>query len=92
MDETFQLRAKRPIDGPQALPLDFAVLRAALSAQQAVSVTALAQAETSETRIVAGEQECLTELLLAGPGWRDAMKIQQGCFSRAEVRRRVNMS
>ena len=92
MDETFQLRAQRLFDSPQAMPPDFGVLRAGLTAQQAASATALAQAEVSETQIVAGEQECLTELLLAGPGWRDAMKIQQGCFSRAEVRRRVNMS
>ncbi len=90
MDETFQLRARRLLDGRQPARLDFSVLRAALGAQQAASAAACAQARAADRSAPAAQSDPLTELVLAGPGWRQAVSAQRGCFNRAEAGRRVN--
>lgn len=90
MDESFQLRAKRLLGESRAASLDFSVLSAALSAQQAASPAARAQAESAPA---AGEDEAaepIEEILLCGPGWRSAASAQKGCFNRAESKRRRN--
>ena len=47
MDESFQLRAKRLLDGSEPAPLDFALLTATLAAQAAASAAARAQARAA---------------------------------------------
>ncbi|HET9428842.1 MAG TPA: hypothetical protein VFO69_10835 [Allosphingosinicella sp.] len=83
----FSLRARRQLTDRQSAKLDFAVLTAALAAQRAIcdAGRALEQAPVRQP----GE-EALVELVLAGPRWRQAASMQQGCFSRAEVGRRAN--
>ena len=50
MDESFQLRAKRLLNGRQPAPLDHDMLSAALSAQQSASPAACAQARAANGR------------------------------------------
>jgi hypothetical protein len=89
MDESFQLRAKRLLAGERRAALDFSMLTACLSAQQAASPAARAQAiaPAGGTAAAAGTDP-IEEILLCGPGWRQAASAQSGCFNRAEVRRR----
>ena len=84
MDESFQLRAHRLLDGSQPARLDFPMLTAALSAQASASAAARAQARA------APPAEPIGEIVLAGSGWREAVSAQRGCFNRAEVKRRRN--
>ena len=86
MDETFQLRARRLLDGSTAAPLDFALLTATLAAQAAGSAAARAQA-----RAAPPPAEPIGEIVLAGSDWKEAVSAQRGCFNRAEVRRRLNL-
>jgi hypothetical protein len=86
MDESFQLRARRLLDGRDPAPLDFAMLTAAVSAQAAASAAARAQARA------APPAEPIGEIVLGGSAWREAACAQRGCFNRAEARRRGNES
>jgi hypothetical protein len=86
MDESFQLRARRLLDGSKAAPLDYSVLRATLAAQAAASEAARAQA-----RAAPPPAEPVGEIVLAGEAWKEAVSAQRGCFNRAEVRRRLNL-
>jgi hypothetical protein len=88
MDETFQLRAKRMLGPRQQAPLDYDMLCAALSAQQAGSPAARAQGRFDRATAAGAEPELLTETLLAGPAWQEASTARRGCFNRAEVKRR----
>jgi hypothetical protein len=88
MDETFQLRIKRPIGPVRPAPLDFQMLSAGLIAQQAATPAARAQAAFDRKGAAAPEAEPLVEALLAGPHWREAASAQHFCFNRAEVKRR----
>jgi hypothetical protein len=90
MDETFQLRARRPIGHRPARP-DFALLRALLEAQQASSPAARAQQSRRKCGTSDDEIGCLLEIILGGPDWRQAVLAQQGCFNRAEARRHRNV-
>jgi hypothetical protein len=85
MDESFQLRAKRLLDGSKPAPLDYGLLRATLAAQAAASAAARAQA-----RATLPPAEPVGEIVLAGAAWKDAVSAQRGCFNRAEVKRRRN--
>jgi hypothetical protein len=82
MDVAFLLRARRMLGNGQPARLDHAMLLAALSAQQAASATARAQARGRAAPASHGAPggDALTELLLAGPAWRDAAEAQGGCF------------
>ncbi|MBX3560393.1 MAG: hypothetical protein KF780_01130 [Sphingomonas sp.] len=66
-------------------PLDHAVLLAALAAARAAGVAAKAGQGAPPAPV---EEDPITEILLAGPGWRRALNAQQGCFNRAEAERR----
>jgi hypothetical protein len=88
MDESFQLRAKRLLGPRQPAPLDFDVLRATLTAQQAETPAARAQGRFDRGRIVEDVPALLTETLLAGPDWQAAATAQRGCFNRTDVKRR----
>lgn len=88
MDESFQLRARRVLGESQPAALDFSLLSAGLAAQQAASPAALAQVRFARAAAPAPGTDPLIETLLAGPQWRQAACAQQGCFNRAEVKRR----
>lgn len=91
MDESFQLRANRLLNGRRdAAPLDHDMLRATLAAQQAASPTASAQARAREKSAAPRESHPLTELLLGGSDWKEAASDQAGCFNRAESERGRN--
>ncbi len=66
-------------------PLDHAVLLAALAAERAAGAAAKAGQDVPGA---SAEEDPITEILLAGPGWRRALGAQQGCFNRAEAERR----
>ena len=89
MDETFQLRARRPFEPRTAAPLDFQVLSAGLIAQQATSPAARAQAR-HDGAAAPTPAEPLVETVLAGPAWQEAASALRFCFNRAEVKRRHN--
>lgn len=89
MDESFQLRAKRLLNGRQPAPLDHEMLSAALAAQQAVSPAACAQARARNGHSPKAEADPLTEIVLAASGWQEAASAQHGCFNRAEAGRRL---
>ena len=86
MDESFQFRAHRLLNRDEPARLDFSMLSAALSVQAAASAAARAQSRA------ALPAEPIGEILLAGTGWRQAVGAQRGCFNRAEVKRRGNVS
>ena len=87
MDESFQLGAKRLRDESRPAPLDHAMLTAALAAQRAANGVTCAVAHDT----AAPPFDPLTEILLAGPRWRQAASAQSGCFNRTEVKRRLNL-
>jgi hypothetical protein len=91
MDESFQLRTQRLLDGRRAAPLAHDVLSATLAAQQAASPTASAQARAA-SQAAPADSDPLIELLLAGSAWKEAACDQHGCFNRAESERRRNGS
>lgn len=65
--------------------LDHGLLLAALAAQKASGAAAKsAEGDVSPS----ASEEPITEILLAGPGWRRARSAQQGCFHRDEAERR----
>jgi hypothetical protein len=89
MDMAFLRRAERILEEREPARLEYSLLVAALSAQQTTLVTVRSR-QAALPRRAAGEDDPLTELLLAGPRWREAAIRQCGCFSRAEAGRRVN--
>ena len=90
MDESFQLRAKGLLNGRRPAPLDHELLSAALTAQQAATPAACAQARARNGHSSSVEADPLTEIVLAASGWQDAAREQHGCFNRAEAGRRLN--
>jgi hypothetical protein len=91
MDESFQLRAGRLLNGRRkAAALDHGVLRATLAAQQAASPTASAQARAAGKVAGPRDSDPLIELLLVGSRWKEAASDQHGCFNRAESARHRN--
>lgn len=90
MDESFQLRAKRMLGPRQPAALDYDVLTATLTSQQAKSPAARAQNLYDRAAAADAAPELLAETLLGGPEWQDAATAQSGCFNRAEVKRRRN--
>jgi hypothetical protein len=91
MDMAFLRRAQQMLGDRQPVRLDHDLLMAALAAQRTVSAAAARpQADAAPLRAADAPEDSLTELLLAGPGWRRAASQQRGCFSRAEAGRRIN--
>jgi hypothetical protein len=90
MDLAFLLRAERMLAYRQPARLDHSMLCAALAAQRAADSAGSVQGPVGRTS--SPKDDPLTELLLAGPGWREALVDQGGCFSRAEAGRRINGS
>ena len=85
MDESFHLRNGRADAEPQPAPLDYALLTAALIAQQAATPAARAQARFDSLAAPGPETDQLIDTVLAGPGGSPP-----GCFNRAASGRRLN--
>jgi hypothetical protein len=88
MDESFHLRGARPESQPA--PLDYTMLSAALIAQQSATPAARAQARFDSGIVPRPETDVLIETVLANPDNFNGAFARQGCFNRAEVRRRLN--
>ena len=93
MDLAFFLKAQRMLDRRSACGIDHELLTATLAAHQQASATARAAAARASRRRSWGRRnEALVELLVAGPAWREAARVQRGAFNRkiaapAETRR-----
>ena len=92
MDMAFLRGAERILAQDEPVRIDHAILVASLAAQREAHaiVHRLAPAPASTTVAVPCPEEPMVELLLGGPGWRQALSAQRGCFSRAEAGRRIN--
>jgi hypothetical protein len=82
MDLGFLRRAELRFAGRAPAALDFGMFVAALQAQQAANGVR-APVRKAEPRMA----EPIVEILLAGPGWREAVAAQGGCFNSAFARK-----
>jgi hypothetical protein len=85
MDLSFFRRAQMRFAGGSPARLDYGVLVATLEAVQSTSAAARAVRGFSGEGNTAPRQDALVELLLGGPGWRDALIAQGGCFNRGRA-------
>ncbi len=83
MDLSFFRRAQTRFASRTAARLDYGVLVATLEAMQSESPAARAVRGLAGEGANAPRQDALVELLVGGPGWRDAVAAQGGCFNRA---------
>jgi hypothetical protein len=84
MDLSFFRRAEQRFASRTPASLDFDMLVAALRSQRDSGPAASARAAASEP--AAGFADPIAEILLAGPGWREAVAAQRGCFNPAFAR------
>jgi hypothetical protein len=89
MDMAFLYRAERMLAQGQPARIDHSILVATLAAQRA-HVKIEDEGRPLPTASLAAD-EPLVELLLGGPARRQALSAQQGCFSRAEAGRLINV-
>lgn len=83
MDLAFLLKAQRMLDRRVPCGIDHELLVATLAAHQQASATARAAAARAARRRNWGRRnEALVELLVAGPAWREAARVQRGMFNR----------
>jgi nitroreductase len=85
MDLSFFRRAQMRFASGGPARLDYGVLVATLEAMQSASAAARAVRGLGGEGIAAPRQDALVELLLGGPGWRDALVAQGGCFNAAQA-------
>ena len=83
MDLSF-FRRDASFAGRTAARLDYGVLVATLATMQSASAAARAVAGLGEGSVISRHRP-LVELLLGGPGWRDAVAAQGGCFNPAQA-------
>lgn len=86
MDLSFFRNAQARFASRSAARLDYRVLVATLAAMQSASAAARAVRAPGSEGKAAFRHDPLVELLLGGPGWRDAVAAQGGCFNRAQAR------
>ncbi|HEX9965900.1 MAG TPA: hypothetical protein VGB04_13075 [Allosphingosinicella sp.] len=84
MDLSFFRRAEQRFASRTPASLDFGMLVATLRSQResGPAASALAAASATEARFA----DPIAEILLAGPGWREAVAAQRGCFNPAYAR------
>ena len=90
MDEAFFMRAQRLLGERRPLRIGHDDLVARVTALQADSPTARVAAAIRAAPADADGHQPLSVLLLGEHGWRGCVPIQEGCFSRAAAKRRVN--
>lgn len=81
MDLGFFQRRQARLAGRSAARLDYGVLVATLDAMQAASPSARALRGFGCAPGASAGADPLVELLLGGPGWREAIAAQCGSFS-----------
>ena len=86
MDLSFFRRAEQRFASRAPARLDFGMLVATLRSQRETGPAAPAIASTP----VRSFADPIAEILLAGPGWREAVAAQRGCFNPAYAQRAVN--
>ncbi len=84
MDLSFFRRAEQRFASRTPAALDFGMLVATLRAQRESRPAASAGRAASAP--AAGFADPIAEILLAGPGWREAVAAQRGCFNPAFAR------
>jgi hypothetical protein len=82
MDLSFFRRAEQRFASRAPAGLDFGMLVATLRTQRDSAPPAAARAAAAPPRIA----DPIAEILLAGPGWREAVAAQRGCFNPAFAR------
>jgi hypothetical protein len=91
MDESFHLRDGRPTGDVQPAALDFAMLSAALAAQQSATPAARAQARFDADAAPRLDADLLIETVLAENNFPCGNQ-RMACFNRAASGRRLNTS
>ena len=86
MDLGFFRRGMPAARDGAAAQLDYRLLTAALQAYQSASPAARAQMEDSGGLTLSGRSP-LVEILLGGPGWKEAVRAQKGSFNAAWIGR-----
>jgi hypothetical protein len=81
MDLSFFRRAEQRFASRTPARLDFGMLVATLRSQREAAPAAAAGARASAP--AASFADPIAEILLAGPGWREAVAAQRGCFNPA---------
>jgi hypothetical protein len=82
MDLSFFRRAEQRFASRTPARLDFGMLIATLRSQREAGPAAPAAASAPAERFA----DPIAEILLAGPGWREAVAAQRGCFNPAYAR------
>ena len=77
MDLSFFRRAEQRFASRAPARLDFGMLVATLRIQRDSAPAAAARMTAPAERIA----DPIAEILLAGPGWREAVAAQRGCFN-----------
>ena len=86
MDLSFSRSAQTRFASRAAARLDYGVLVATLDAMQSASAAARAVRGLGGAGSAVFRHDPLVELLLGGPGWREAVAAQGGCFNRLHAR------
>ena len=84
MDLSFFRRAEQRFASRAPARLDFGMLVATLRTQR--DSAPAATAGTEDEAPAASFADPIAEILLAGPGWREAVAAQRGCFNPAYAR------
>ena len=92
MDLSFFRRAQSRFASRAPARLDYGVLVATLEAAQSSSAAARTVRGLGIEGIAAPGQDALVELLLGGPGWREALAAQGGSFNGAQAALRTQRS
>ena len=87
MDLSFFRRAEQRFASRAPARLDFGMLVATLRARRDSAPAACA--DSGESRPAAAFADPIAEILLAGPGWREAVAAQRGCFNPAYAGQRL---
>ena len=87
MDLSFFRRAQMQFASGSQAGLDYGVLVATLDATQSASAAARSVRGLGTPGAATPRQDPLVELLLGGPGWREALTAQGGCFNQAQAAR-----
>jgi hypothetical protein len=87
MDLSFFRRAHGRFASRSAARLDYGVLVATLEAMQSSSAAARSLRGLGPEGKSAPRHDALVELVLGGPGWREAIASQRGSFNPARAQR-----
>ncbi len=82
MDLSFFRRAEMRFAGRSAVRLDYGVLIATLDALQSASTAARTLRNAGSEGSAPAARNPAIELILGGPGWREAIDAQGGAFNR----------